>query len=201
MKPKNILTAVFSVVLASAPNVFAAKAGGGGGGAAGGGSSSGRSPSAEHGSMSGGNNGAGSRPASPDHPGDLVPAKPAAGEHAARSAAPDAQDLSNAMKSINQTTFSQRKELLDTVDLRLQSSRDSLKQIQADAKASRADARADFKKALVEVKARDSDLNAALKASRKADEAAWGSRRSDLAKANQNYAEAMARLEAARRLP
>jgi len=102
------------------------------------------------------------------------------------------------MQSINQTAFAQRRELLDSVDMRLQSSRDALKQIQADAKASRADARADFKAALSDVKAKEKELDAAVKATRKADEAGWDARRTELAKANQNFSDAMARLEAAR---
>ena len=65
------------------------------------------------------------------------------------------------MHEINQTAFAQRRDLLDSVDMRLKSSRDALKQIQSDARASRADARAEFKTSLDAVKAREKDMDEA----------------------------------------
>ena len=203
MKAKSVLVGSICIVFGSSLNVFAAKGGGGGGPAGNGGSAAERS-SPGHGSMNGAdmNNPSSARPVAPNLPRDPAPSKPSAiEEHATRSAAPAARDLSDSMKSVNQTAYAQRKDLIESVDLRLQSSRDSLKQIQAEAKASRADEREDFKQALAAVKERESELNSAVKATRNADEAAWEARRGELAKANQNFAEAMARLDAARRAP
>jgi hypothetical protein len=120
---------------------------------------------------------------------------------ASRSAAPAARDLSSSMHEINQAAFAQRRQLMDSVDMRLKSSRESLKQIQADAKNLREDARGDFKTALDVVKSREKELNDALKASRNAKETDWDTRRSALATAYQAHADAMARLEALPRLP
>jgi hypothetical protein len=118
-----------------------------------------------------------------------------------RSAAPAARELSSSMHDINQAAFTQRRQLMDSVDMRLKSSRDSLKQIQANAKNLREDARAEFKAALEAVKTREKDLNNALKATRNAKETEWETRRSALAHAYQAHADAMARLEAIPRLP
>lgn len=116
-----------------------------------------------------------------------------------RSAAPAAQDYTARLHQINETAFNDRKQLLDTVDMSVKSNRDALKQIQATAKASRADARGDFKAALNDVKAREKELDSALKAVRKAEETGWNARRDALAKAYQAHADAMARLQAAAR--
>jgi hypothetical protein len=120
-------------------------------------------------------------------------------DRAERSAAPAAQDYTARLHEINQTAFSDRRQLLDNADMSLKSNRDALKQIQTTAKESRADARGDFKAALNDVKARENELEAALKESRKADEAGWNARRDALAKAYQNHADAMARLQTAAR--
>lgn len=112
-----------------------------------------------------------------------------------RSAAPAAQKLSGSMQSINQAAFAQRRELVGSVDLRLKASREAMKQIQSDAKASRADARADFKAALEEVKASEKAVNAAVKAVDRADEAAWEAKRGALASALQRHDEALNKLE------
>jgi ribosome recycling factor len=105
------------------------------------------------------------------------------------------------MHDINQTAFAQRRELMNSVDMRLQSSRDSLRQIQANAKELRADARAEFKTSLDAVKAREKELEAAAKAARNSDEPGWSARRADLARAHQAHLDAIARLEATVRPP
>jgi len=118
-------------------------------------------------------------------------------EHAnPNSAAPAAQQLASSMHDINQTAFAERRQLLDSVDMRLKSSPHAMKQIQSQAQDARADARGDFKASLDEVKQRDRDLQAAIRASRDADEANWEARRSDLARANDRFNEAMTRLRA-----
>jgi hypothetical protein len=114
-------------------------------------------------------------------------------EHSASGAA---HGLANAMHDINQTAFAQRRELHESLDMRLKSSHDALKQIQTNAKNARVDARADFKAALDQVKSREKELTDALKVSRKATEANWEPSRQTLARAYQNHADAMARLEA-----
>jgi hypothetical protein len=84
----------------------------------------------------------------------------------------------------------------------MKSSHEQLQQIQDDARASRSDAHVDFKLALADVKAREKDLDAALKASRNAsDETQWNARRGELAKAAENFNAAIARLDAARLAP
>jgi uncharacterized protein YPO0396 len=127
---------------------------------------------------------------SPDHSSQAV-------EHAnPNSAAPAAHQLSSSMHDINQTAFTERRQLLDSVDMRLKSSRDALHQIQSQAQDARVDARGDFKASLDEVKRRDRELDAAVKASRDANESNWEARRSDLARANDRFNEAMTRLQA-----
>ena len=119
-----------------------------------------------------------------------------------RSAAPAAQSFADTIHSINQSAFDQRKDLLDSVDRGMKSSHEQLQQIQDDARASRSDAHVDFKLALADVKAREKDLDAALKASRNAsDETQWNARRGELAKAAENFNAAIARLDAARLAP
>jgi hypothetical protein len=170
-------------------------------------------PAGKGGGNSGGGKGAGfDRPASPPAP-DTAPARhsdrgvgndvssPVAerGKGAGkgeRSASGAAQGLASSMHEINQTAFAQRRELHDSLDMRLKSSRDALKQIQTSAKNARVDARADFKTALDDVKSREGELAGALKASRKATEANWEPNRQALARAYQNHADALARLEA-----
>ena len=112
------------------------------------------------------------------------------------SAAPAAQQLASSMHDINQTAFNERHQLLDSVDMRLKSSRDAMRQIQSNARDARADARADFKASLDEVKLRDNELEAAVKASRDANETNWEARRTALAQANERFSKAMTRLEA-----
>jgi hypothetical protein len=114
-------------------------------------------------------------------------------EHSASGAA---HGLANSMHDINQTAFAQRRELHESLDMRLKSSHDALKQIQTNAKNARVDARADFKAALGQVKSREKELTDALKVSRKATEANWEPSRQALARAYQNHADAMAHLEA-----
>lgn len=118
-----------------------------------------------------------------------------------RSASAAAHGLASSMHDINRTAFAQRRELHDSLDMRLKSSRDALKQIQANAKNARADARTDFKAALDQVKSRENELSKALKASRKANEANWESNRQALARAYQNHADALTKLEALPNLP
>ncbi len=117
------------------------------------------------------------------------------------SASSAAHGLAGSMHDINQASFSQRRELHESLDMRLKSSRDALKKIQSDAKDLRADARANFKTALDEVKKRESELDKALKASKKADEARWHGNRDFLSRAYRNHADALARLEAIPRPP
>lgn len=121
----------------------------------------------------------------------------AASEHAnPNSAAPDAQQLVSSIHDINQTAFKERRQLLDSVDMRLKSSRDALRRIQSNAREARADAHGDFKASLDEAKLRDRELDAAVKASRDANEANWEARRTALAQANERFNVAMTRLEA-----
>lgn len=126
----------------------------------------------------------------PDKPGKVDPLN-----HPSRSAAAPARELSNSMHAINQTAFAERRQLLDSVDMRLESSRDAMKQVQANAKNLRAEARDDFKIALEAVKTRETELASALKAARKADEANWEVTRGALARAHDAHATAVAHLE------
>lgn len=190
-----VLCAVLSV-LPAVPALAQGKGGGGGGGGRGGGNSGGLG---ERPSM-GRSEAARGRPDAAgegrrDHP-DRPSATESEGKgKGARSASPAAHGLASSMHSINQTAFAQRRELHQSLDMNLKSSRDALKQIQADAKKQRIDARADFKAALADVKAREKDLNDRMKASRKASEANWEPARDGLAKAYQAHADALGRLE------
>jgi hypothetical protein len=194
--PHSVVFGLFATALAAAP------AGKGGG---------------NSGNPGGGKGGGFDRPASPAAP-DSTPSRhadrgvgndalPPGAEHGKgvgkgeRSASGAAHGLANSMHEINQTAFAQRRELHDTLDMRLKSSREALKQIQTNAKAARVDARADFKAALGEVKTREGELTNALKASRKATEANWDPNRQALARAYQNHADALAKLEAIPRPP
>jgi hypothetical protein len=78
----------------------------------------------------------------------------------------------------------------------LKSSHEALRQIQTNAKDLRGSARADFEASLDTVKAREGELNAAVKASQEADEGNWEARRSALARADRDYSDAVAHLEA-----
>jgi hypothetical protein len=191
MKPNYVFILALGSAICAAPTTLA-KPGSGGGNAA----ERGGGP-ADNPSMS--------RPLPPAPATDRAPGNSERvtppSTHPTHSAKPAAQQLSGSMHDINRTAFAQRRELLDNVDLRLQSSRDALKQIQAEAKQSRIDARADFKAALADVKAREKALNAAVKASRKANEASWEARRMELARKSQDFTDAMDRLEAARLTP
>jgi hypothetical protein len=132
----------------------------------------------------------------PDKPGDLPRA-----DHAPRSASAAAQELSASMHEINQTAFAQRRQLLDSVDMRLKSSRDAMKQIQTDARASRADARAEFKSSLAAVKTSEKDVDEAVKAAKKAKPEEWEAKRAALAHAHQNYADALTKLDSVSHAP
>jgi hypothetical protein len=188
---KTLRTLVLISMCAALTGAGYAQGRGGGGGGSGGGQGAGAGHGAGGSSM---NNMPSSSPGAsrrdtPGKPADVPSAAP-------RSAAPAAQNLSGAMKDINSVAFAQRREVHDTMDMKLKSSRDALKEIQADAKASRVDARDDFKAALEDVKARERDVGVALKASRGADEANWEARRTALARADQNFADAIVRLRA-----
>ncbi|MEO7414815.1 MAG: hypothetical protein ABIZ81_15830 [Opitutaceae bacterium] len=188
------LVSTFTVL----PFAGAAQGGGGGGNSGGGGGPS-RGGGAGAGGIGGGN-GASNRPAVPDRPADrIAPAERP--DKADRSASQPAQQLAHSMQEINQTAFAQRRQLLDSVDMKLESSRDALKKIQTDAKVSRADARAEFKTALDAVKARETELGSAAKAARNANEAGWETNRSALAKAHQAHLDALARLDSVVRPP
>ncbi len=133
-----------------------------------------------------------SNPTMPTHPGNpTTPANPALSP----SAAPAAGQLLSSMHDINQTAFNQRRQLIDTMDMRLKTSQDSLRRIQTNAGDMRGDARAEFMTSLETAKARERELNAAMQASRDADERTWETRRSALARAERDYYDAMARLE------
>lgn len=188
-----VLCAVLSV-LPVLPALAQGKGGGGGGGGRGGGNSGGFDrPSTGRSEARGRPDAAGE--GRRDHP-DRPSATESEGKgKGARSAAPAAQGLASSMHSINQTAFAQRRELHQSLDMSLKSSRDALKQIQADAKKQRIDARADFKAALADVKAREKDLNDQMKVSRKASEANWEPARDGVAKAWQAHADALGRLD------
>ena len=179
-----VMLLAMSSCLATAPVLAQGKGKGGGGGAS----------SAPHG-QGVGNGPAGapgaSRAADPERGND---AKPDVGK-ADRSARPAAQELAGSMHDINQTAFAQRQQLHDTLDMRLKSSRDALKQIQSNAKDLRGDARDQFKASLEVAKAHEKDLNEALKRVHKSNEASWEKDRSALNQAYQNFADSMARLE------
>lgn len=172
--------------------------GGGGGGHAGGGAG-------------GGGFGAGGPPASmpaarPSTPPASRPATtpPSQAQHgsdtaAQHGAAPAARQLADTMKSINQSSFDARMQLLKTADMSLKENRDALKKIQSDARKLRADARETFKAALDEVKTKDAELADSIKEARHTDAAGWEKSREKLAAAHQHYQDAMARLETARK--
>lgn len=105
------------------------------------------------------------------------------------------------MHEINQTAFAQRRQLMSSVDMKLKSSRDALRQIQENARNLREDARSEFKRALGDVKAREREVDGSLKATRRSTEATWPNDREILARAYRSHAEAMARLEAIARPP
>lgn len=139
------------------------------------------------------------RPAPANRPSSTPPAQADKGMTAAPghdSAAPAAQNLSASMKEINQTSFEARKDLLKNLDMSDEASRDALKKIQSDARDLRGDARTEFKTALDEVKQRKGEVDTARKAANRADAQAWEKAREALGAAYQNYADAMARLEA-----
>ena len=93
-------------------------------------------------------------------------------------------------------SFEARKDLLKNLDMSDEASRDALKKIQSDARDLRGDARTEFKTALDEVKQRKGEVDTARKAANRADAQAWEKAREALGAAYQNYADAMARLEA-----
>lgn len=124
------------------------------------------------------------------------PPTAAPGLSAGKGAAAPGRDLAASMREINGASFDARKQLFNDVDMKLSSSRESLKQIQANAKDLRADARADFKVALDDFKAKDKALSARIGAAKKADAASWDNTRSALATAYQEHSDALGRLEA-----
>jgi hypothetical protein len=161
---------VFLVAIAGSPAFGQGK---GGGNAGGGNPGAGKGGGSDRPSMS---SPTASRPDAPDSTPNRradrprvddaasVPGEPAQSAGKGRSASTAAHGLAASMHDINQTSFAQRRELHETLDMRLKSSRDALKKIQSDAKDLRADARADFKAALAEVKQRETDLTDAMKA-------------------------------------
>jgi hypothetical protein len=118
-----------------------------------------------------------------------------------RSARSPAQELSASLHDINQSAFAQRKQLHDTLDMRLKSSRDALKEIQSEAKDLRGAARDEFKSSLAAVKDREKELNHALKATNKSTEATWEKDRAELSQAYQHYTDAVAHAESVARTP
>jgi len=100
------------------------------------------------------------------------------------------------MHDINQTAFNERRELVGSVDMRLKSSHEALRQIQTNAKDLRGSAHAEFMASLDTVKAREVDLHAAVKASQEADAGNWEIRRAAVARADRDYADAVAHLQA-----
>jgi hypothetical protein len=198
---KTLMIVAISAALVSGANAKPG-GGGGGGGGAGGPPNVNSAPSTPTPHVAAPDPRATDTPRSADMPRADKTAKPEKPDnYPARSAAPAAQELSGSMRDINRAAFAQRRELIDDVDMRLQSSRDSLKQIQANAKDLRADARADFKNALEDVKARENELDAALKATRQANESNWNASRDRLAKAYKAHADALARVETLPRPP
>jgi hypothetical protein len=205
MKITQALGFSLAVSVLAATSVFAQGKGGGGGNAGGGGNPG------KGGGFDKPSSPAAARPSAPDStPGrssdhaaddDGNKGKGYAKGHPSNSASSAAHGLATSMHEINQTAFAQRRELHNTLDMRLKSSRDALKQIQSEAKAARVDARSDFKAALDDVKVREKDLGDALKASNKATEANWNTNRDALARAYQAHADAMTRLEKLPRLP
>ena len=148
----------------------------------------------------GGGRGAGSgngdrstAPARPQHP--STPTEHASANEKGNSGLAPGRSLADAMHEINGTAFDARKQLMSDVDMRLGSSRAALKQIQATAKDQRADARADFKAALENTKAKETELSDSIKAAKKAKAANWEESRSVLAKAFQDHSEALGKLE------
>jgi hypothetical protein len=184
MKSHSTLICLAVISLVSAGFVFAKGPGGGG-------------PAGGPGNGPGNSGGGGARGI--DRPVDIAPREPDKAEkpvsHPARSASPSAHRLADSMHDINRTSFAQRREVLDSVDMRLESSRDSLRQIQANAKNLREDARAEFKASLDAVKAREKEFADAAKAARKAEESGWENARVALAKAHRAHADALGRLE------
>lgn len=193
MKSNMTIVVALSAALL-APAGFAQGKGGGGGARGGGGGA----PGHAQGNGAGVGRGAEAFPAERSE-------KPGRAEDAAkpnaRSAKPAAQELSGSMHEINQTAFAQRKELLQSVDMRLKSSRDALKQIQANAKDLRGAARDEFKASLDAVKARERDLEGALKTTRKSTEASWEKDRGVLDRTYRDFNDAVGRLEALPRPP
>lgn len=199
MKTKLVTVFALSAVLLAANGFAQGKGGGGGGGGGPGGGGAhggGFGNGASNGHGQGGWRSAdalpGDKPGKPDKPSvgrDDASAKPNG-----RSAKPAAQELAGSMRDINQTAFAQRKELHDTLDMRLKSSRDALKQIQTDAKELRGAARDEFKASLDVVKARERDLESALKATRKSTEATWEKDRGVLDRAYRDFNDAFGRL-------
>lgn len=198
MKTKLGIVFLLGALLAAGPVMAQGKGGGGGGGRGGGG---GGSPGNGFGhGASGGSRAADAlpsdRPGKPERGRDAEAPKPGA-----RAAKPAAQELAGAMHEINQTAFAQRKQLHETLDMRLKSSREALKQVQADAKDLRGAARDEFKASLDAVKTRERELDRALKATRKSTEASWERDRGALDRAYRNFHDAVTKLEALPRPP
>lgn len=194
------LTLAVSTVSLATP-VFAQGRGGGGGGR---GAGMGGGASASHGNPFGDSSpgigargtmrdpmdvpGRPDRPESPDRP--LRPAdapRPGAGKSAA------AQDFAGTMKSINESSFEQRRDIVRNLDMSLETSRAQLRKVQSDAKALRGEARDQFKAALAETKAREKELRTSMKAAQNASPTAWDKAHDDLAAAYQRYNDALRR--------
>lgn len=99
---------------------------------------------------------------------------------------------------IRGAAFTGRDQVRTDVEARLNASSKAVKGLQARAEAAGEKSRKAFAKALVEVRQREKDLRASLKASAKADgESSWGKVQSDLARDYGAYAQAVARAEVA----
>jgi hypothetical protein len=104
-------------------------------------------------------------------------------------------------QQINQTAFEARRELLQTADMSLLENREALRAIQTEARSLRGEARTEFRQALSELRASDRDMQRSITAANRADADGWSKAQERMEAARQRYAEAMARLESARRGP
>lgn len=194
------LSAALFAAMITTTDVFAqgrsGGAGGGGGGRAGGGPSAGPSQ-----------NGA---PAQDRFQQDHFPSQAGPSERANRgletasaqgAPAAAALDMAATMRAINTASFESRREVLETMDMSVEASRDELRQIQRDAKNLRGDARDTFNAAVEDADVQRKALDESRKALRKAKAAGWEEHKKDVSEHLEKYAAALERAKSLSRSP
>jgi hypothetical protein len=123
-------------------------------------------------------------------PGDAnraIPAPP--------SASSAARAMAVTMQSINQIAFDQRRAAVGSLDTSLKSSRDEIRQIQANAQNLRGAEHDQFKASLADLQSREAELRDRMKAAQNATPDEWTNARVQLNVAYQHYVDARARVD------